>query len=146
MKDKGLRLGIIKHAHHNFDTDQPGKDSHALRKAGAKSMLVSSSRRWALIHEHFNDDNEATLAELIHIITRQRLHLILVEGFKHEAFPKIELHRSQLGHPYLYQTDPHVVALASDEKPPADSPIPVLDINDAQQIADFIVAHCRLHS
>ena len=144
LKDKGFKLGVVKHAHHNFDTDQPGKDSYELRKAGAKNMLVSSSRRWALIAEHFDEDAEATLAELVHIITRQNIDIVLIEGFKHEAFPKIELHRSSLGHPYMYQQDPHVVALAADEKPPADIPIPFLDINNPEQIADFIVNYCRL--
>lgn len=144
LKDKGLKLGIVKHAHHNFDTDQPGKDSYELRKAGAKNMLVSSSRRWALIHEHFNEDEEATLAELIHIVTCRRIDLVLIEGFKHEAFPKIELHRSGLEHSYIYSQDVNVVALATDEKPPTDISIPILDINNPAQIADFIVSYCKL--
>ena len=143
LKNKGFSLGIVKHAHHNFDTDQPGKDSYELRKAGAKNMLVSSSRRWALIHEHDNDD-EATLAELLEIVTRQKLDIVLVEGFKHQAFPKIELHRSGLNHPYMYKQDTHVVALATDEKPPADIMIPVLGINSPDSIANFIIGYCRL--
>ena len=144
LKDRGFKLGIVKHAHHNFDTDQPGKDSYELRKAGAQNMLVSSSKRWALIHEHSGKNEEATLAELVHIITRQKLDIVLVEGFKHEAFPKIELHRSGLEHPYMYQQDTHVVALATDEKPPSDILIPILDINTPDQIADFIIKYCRL--
>ena len=144
LKDKGFKLGIVKHAHHNFDTDRPGKDSYELRKAGAKSMLVSSGRRWALINEHFNDNEEATLDELVDIITRQGLDIILVEGFKRETFPKIELHRRGLEHPYLYSRDPHVVAFATDENPPSDITIPILNINDAEQIANFIIEYCRL--
>ena len=144
LKDKGFKLGIVKHAHHNFDTDQPGKDSYELRKAGAKNMLISSSRRWALINEHFSDDEEATLTELIDIITRQNLDIVLVEGFKREAFPKIELHRHGLEHSYMYSQDPHVVALATNENPPSGISIPVLDINNHQQIADFIVEYCQL--
>ena len=144
LKDKGFKIGIVKHAHHNFDTDHPGKDSYELRKAGAKNILVSSSRRWALIHEHFSENKEATLAELIDIITRQKLDVVLVEGFKHEAFPKIELHRSNLEHPYMYQQDKHIVALATDEKTPSDIPLPILDINNPEQIADFIINYCRL--
>ena len=144
LKDKGFKLGIVKHAHHDFDTDQPGKDSYELRKAGAKSMLVSSSRRWALINEHFNENEEATLTELVDIITRQSLDIVLVEGFKRETFPKIELHRRGLEHPYMYNQDSHVVALATDENPPSDIAIPTLDINDPNQIADFIVEYCQL--
>ena len=144
LKDRGFKLGIVKHAHHNFDTDQPGKDSYELRKAGAKSMLVSSTRRWALINEHFSENKEATLAELVDIITRQSLDIVLVEGFKRETFAKIELHRRGLKHPYMYGQDPHVVALASDENPPSDIAIPTLDINNPNQIADFIVDYCRL--
>ena len=144
LKDKGFKLGIVKHAHHNFDTDQPGKDSYELRKAGAKNMLVSSSRRWALINEHFSENEEATLTELVDIITRQSLDIVLVEGFKRETFPKIELHRRGLEHSYAYSRDSHVVALATDENPPSDISIPILDINDPNQIADFIVDYCRL--
>ena len=143
LNKKGFNLGIVKHAHHNFDTDQPGKDSYELRKAGAKNMLVSSSKRWALINEHY-DDAEATLAELVYIITRQRLDIVLVEGFKNEAFPKIELHRSTMEHQYIYSQDTHVVALATDEKPPADITITVLDINSPSRIAEFIIEYCRL--
>ena len=144
LKHNGFKLGIVKHAHHNFDTDQPGKDSYELRKAGAKNILVSSAKRWALINEHFSDNDEAKLAELVHIITRQELDIILVEGFKHEAFPKIELHRSHLEHPYIYQQDDHVVALATDEAAPVDISLPLLDINNPEQITDFIVKYCRL--
>lgn len=143
LKNKGLNLGIIKHAHHNFDTDQPGKDSYELRKAGAKNMLVSSSRRWALIHEHFEGDQETDLDELIRIVGLQPLDLILIEGFKHKAFPKIELHRDELEHPYLYQQDQHVIALATNGKAPQDIRIPVLDINNVGQIATFILDYCR---
>ena len=143
LKGRGFKLGIVKHAHHDFDTDRPGKDSYELRKAGAKNMLVSSSRRWALINEHFSENEEATLAELVDIITRQTLDIVLVEGFKRETFPKIELHRRGLEHPYMYRQDSHVVALATDENPPSDITIPVLDINDPEQIADFIVEYCE---
>ena len=144
LKDKGFKLGIVKHAHHNFDTDQPGKDSYELRKAGAKNMLVSSSRRWALINEHLSENEEATLDELVDIITRQSLDIVLVEGFKRETFAKIELHRRGLDHPYMYSRDSHVVALATDEDPPSDITIPILDINDPEQIANFVIEYCRL--
>ena len=144
LKGRGFSLGIVKHAHHDFDTDQPGKDSYELRKAGAKNMLVSSSRRWTLINEHFGENEEATLAELIDIITHQSLDIVLVEGFKRETFPKIELHRRGLAYPYMYGQDPHVVALATDENPPSDVAIPILDINNPNQIADFIIEYCRL--
>lgn len=135
----GLNIGIIKHAHHEFDTDQPGKDSYELRKAGARQTLVSSARRNALITELDNGEPEPGLNQLIQQLDGDRLDLILVEGFKREAFKKIELHRCATGKPFMYPDDPDIIAIASDEAPPEPSPIPVYDINDIDALAGFII-------
>lgn len=140
LKARGVRVGVIKHAHHNFDTDRPGKDSYELRKAGARRMLVSSRRRWALVNEHAGEDPETPLEELVTIVSRGPLDLILVEGFKHEAFPKIELHRKELKRPLLHPQDRNIIALATNDKPDAGIGIPVLDIDNPPAIADFLAA------
>ena len=139
LKARGIRVGIIKHAHHSFDTDQPGKDSYELRKSGAKQMLVSSSKRWALITELFHKENEASLQELLTYLHRSSLDLVLVEGFKHEAFPKIELYRSRLGKTAMYPEDKNIIAFATDAAPPGDIQIPVLNLNSPEQICNFII-------
>jgi len=135
---QGLRLGIVKHAHHNFDVDQPSKDSYRLRHAGAQETLISSSRRWALMHELADDEEEQTLSQLLERIDTENLDIILVEGFKRENFPKIELNRPSLGHPYLHPDDANIVALASDEAPPPNLKLPHLDLNNPPEIAAFI--------
>ncbi len=139
LKARGVKVGVVKHAHHKFDTDRPGKDSYELRKAGAKQMLVSSSRRWALVTELFEDENEASLEQLIARLDHADLDLILVEGFKHEPFPKIELHRPELGKPTMYREDENVVAFATNAAPPDDVKIPVLDLDSPEEICNFIV-------
>lgn len=144
LKGRGLRVGVIKHAHHNFDTDRPGKDSYEIRRAGARRMLVSSSRRWALIHEHGEAEREASLQELLGIIAHGTLDLVLVEGFKREAFPKIELHRKELGKPLLYRGDANVIALATNDENIGDVGIPVIALDDPGGVADFIVGRFGL--
>ncbi|MGI9303626.1 MAG: molybdopterin-guanine dinucleotide biosynthesis protein B [Gammaproteobacteria bacterium] len=141
LADKGVRVGVIKHAHHDFEVDQPGKDSYRLRKAGAEQMLVGSRWRWVLIAEHRPPKDEPRLADLLPRLELDQLDLVLVEGFKHEPFPKVELHRASLGKPVLHETDPNVVALATDEPPLKTPPIPVLDLNQPAQIADFILRY-----
>lgn len=138
LVEQGLRIGMVKHAHHAFDVDQPGKDSYRLRKAGAREMLISSGRRWALMHELGEDEEEMTLAQLLPRLDAASLDLILVEGFKREAFPKIELCRPDLGHPYLYPDDSNIIALATDAPPPPGLTLPHLDLNDPSAIADFV--------
>lgn len=134
---RGLRVGMVKHAHHDFDIDHPGKDSHRLRKAGASQMLVASSRRWALMTE--NDvAAEPRLDELLARLDGPRLDLILVEGFKHERFPKIEIHRSGLGHPLLLGEDDSIIAVACESPLTLNDPRPQLDLNNPAQIADFV--------
>jgi len=134
---QGVRVAVIKHAHHNFDIDQPGKDSYELRKAGATQMLVASSQRRALMTEN-TTPQEPRLHELITCLDPENIELVLIEGFKHVPFPKIELHRQALGKTLLYPQDPDIIALASDH--PADChELPSLDINDTTAISTFIL-------
>lgn len=144
LDSHGVRLAVIKHAHHQFDVDQKEKDSYKLRHAGARQMLISSSRRWALMTELADKQTELTLAELTGQIDHENIDLILVEGFKKEAFSKIELHRPSLGHPVMCMEDENIIAFASDE--PCDIPgnITSLNINAPQEIATFILHHFGL--
>ena len=137
LRERGLRVGVLKHAHHTFDVDHAGKDSFELRHAGAERVLVASRRRWALMVEQPRDADPA-LAEVLACLPPAGLDLILVEGFKHERFPKVELHRPALGRPLLYPDDPSIVAVAADaELSPAPS-LPLLDLNDVDAVADFV--------
>jgi molybdopterin-guanine dinucleotide biosynthesis protein MobB len=139
LTTEGIRVGVVKHAHHDFDIDHPGKDSYELRHAGASQMLVASRRRTALIVEHKNPLREPKLADVLTNLRLEDLDLVLVEGFKQEAIPKIELHRSGMNRPLLFPSDPNVVAIACDyEIDPGNHPVTTLDINDIQQISLFI--------
>ena len=140
LTGQGLSVSTIKHAHHGFDVDQPGKDSFAHRAAGASEVMVSSASRWALMHE-LRGAPEPTVEDLIRHMTP--VDLLIVEGFKSHAHDKLEVHRASLGKPLLAESDPHVVAVASD-RPLAGLKVPVLDINDASAVAAFIIAHCGL--
>ena len=134
---RGVRPGLIKHTHHNMDVDTPGKDSYELRKAGAAQTLVASSQRWALMTETPAEE-EIDLAYLISRMDHSKLDLVLVEGFKHEAVAKILLFRSDTGHDINELTlDDHVIAVGSDA--PLSLQVPVLDINDAEGMVDFIL-------
>lgn len=138
LKQHGLRIAMIKHAHHAFDIDHPGKDSFELRKAGASPMVISSSRRIAIMIDK-PDDSEPDLQDLLNRISGDEVDLVLVEGFKQWAFPKIELFRREVGKPLLYPDDNHIIAIAHDGNLPNQPPIPQLDINRPQQIAEFIL-------
>jgi len=140
LSDKGIRVGIIKHAHHTFDIDQPGKDSYMLRKAGASEMLIGSVNRWALMVDA-EKDQEFTLQDHIQRLDQDSLDLILVEGFKLEAIPKIELTRPSLGNDLFFPDDENVIAVATDEPLPIETDLPLLDINNPDQIAAFICEH-----
>ena len=137
LRQRKLRLGVIKHAHHGFDVDHPGKDSFELRKADTYQTLISSAKRKALITE-FDDQPEPTLAELIDDLDHAHIDLVLVEGFKHEHYAKIELHREALDKPYLHEQDVDIIAIAADHAVNSDRQLPLLDINQPEQIADFI--------
>jgi molybdopterin-guanine dinucleotide biosynthesis adapter protein len=137
---RGLRVSTMKHAHHGFDVDQPGKDSYEHRQAGASEVLVTSARRWALMHENREEAEAKPEALILHM---SEVDLVLVEGFKREAHDKLEIYRPALGMPLIAREDRTVVAVASDA-PVAGLAVPVIDLNDTAAIADFIVAHCRL--
>lgn len=137
---RGYTVSTVKHAHHNFDIDKPGKDSYEHRRAGATEVMVSSANRWALMHEN-RGDKEPDLDELV--VRMTPVDLLLVEGFKRYGHAKMEVHRPATGKELLCVNDPRIVAVASDEKLP-DLSIPVLDLNDIEGIADFIVAHAGL--
>ncbi len=137
---RGFSVSTIKHAHHAFDVDQPGKDSHRHRVAGAREVLLSSGKRWALMHE-LRDAPEPPLAELVAHLSP--VDLVLIEGYKRADHPKIEAHRAATGKGLIALEDPHVVAIASDEALP-DAPVPVLDLDDTVAIADLVLAHCGL--
>jgi len=134
LVSRGVTVSTIKHAHHEFDIDQPGKDSWVHRQAGASEVMVASSRRFALMHE-LRGAPEPSLDELA--ARMAPVDLLLVEGFKREAHPKLEVHRPSVGKPFLYPDDPHIVAIASDTVLAA--PLPVLPLADAAAIADFIL-------
>lgn len=149
FNEKGLNVSLIKHAHHDFDIDYPGKDSYRLRKAGAIETLVASNQRWALVHEHDHEADkfpaEPNLTELITHLTTDNIDLVLVEGFKHEAIPRIELHRKILNKPYLYPNDAQIIALATDSNDENIQALPLLDINDPRQIMHFIIREIQQH-
>ncbi len=133
----GIRPGLIKHTHHNMDVDTPGKDSYELRKAGAAQTLVASQQRWALMTET-PEEPELDLAYLVSRMDASALDMVLVEGFKHEAVPKIVLFRQDCGHSVDELTiDKHVIAVASDIPLVVD--VPQLNINDIPQITAFIL-------
>jgi molybdopterin-guanine dinucleotide biosynthesis protein B len=138
LKSNGLRVGLIKHSHHNFEIDKPGKDSFRLRAAGASPVMLISKSRRAIITE-ITPEKEPRLDDQLKLFDQSELDLILVEGFKAEPFPKIELHRPLLNKPLLYPDDPHIIAIASDcalETPPQ---LTQLDINRPEVIASFIL-------
>ncbi|MGB5474290.1 MAG: molybdopterin-guanine dinucleotide biosynthesis protein MobB [Gammaproteobacteria bacterium] len=137
LADRGVRVGVIKHAHHDFDIDKPGKDSYELRKAGARQMLVASDRRWALMTE--NDSiGDPALDDLVKRLDQDSIDLVLVEGFKHVPYTRIELHRPALGHPLLYPGDDSIIAVATDAATDTGD-LPLLDINNAAGVTDFIL-------
>ena len=131
---RGRTVSTLKHAHHAFDVDQPGKDSHSHRLAGASEVLISSARRWALMHE-LREEVEPTLAELVPHLSP--VDLVIVEGFKTETHAKLEVHREAVGKPLLYPNDPNIVAIVSDQRPRSGR-LPFADINDIEAIADLV--------
>ncbi len=137
---RGLAVSTIKHAHHDFDIDKPGKDSYEHRAAGAHEVVVTSAKRWALLHA-LDGAPEPTLEELISRMAR--VDLLLIEGFKHLGHDKLEVHRGAPRKPLLADQDRRVVAVASDQPLP-DLALPVLDLDDIGTIADFIIDHCGL--
>ncbi|HZX31976.1 MAG TPA: molybdopterin-guanine dinucleotide biosynthesis protein B [Rhodocyclaceae bacterium] len=134
LTGRGLKVSVIKHAHHGFDIDRPGKDSYRHREAGATEVLISCGERWALMHE-LRREQEPSLADLLSRLAP--CDLVLVEGFKNEPIPKLEVYRPANGKPPLYPEREDIVAVASDVQ--VDSGLPQLDVNDSAAIADFIL-------
>jgi molybdopterin-guanine dinucleotide biosynthesis protein B len=134
---RGLRVSVVKHAHHDFDIDKPGKDSHRFRVAGSAEVLVASGTRWALMHEHRGADEPPLAALLAHL---SDVDLVLVEGFKRDAIPKLEVHRAANGKSWLHPEDPWVVGIATDAAPDAapGSGLPRFDLDDVEAIATFV--------
>ena len=133
---RGLTVSTLKHAHHEFDVDQPGKDSHTHRMAGATEVLVASSRRFALVHE-LRGEAEPPLAELLSKLAP--VDLVLIEGYKREPHPKLEIYRAAVGMPLLAPSDTAIVAIASDVSLPS-APVPVLDLNDVEGIVEVLIS------
>jgi molybdopterin-guanine dinucleotide biosynthesis adapter protein len=144
LKQRGICVAMVKHAHHDFDIDQPGKDSYELRKAGADQILIASSRRRALITET-NAGDDPDLAELVASLDLDNTDLVLVEGFRHVAFPKIELHRPSNKKDLLYPFDESIIAVASDQ-PVETGALPLLNINRPMEILEFILDWLNLDS
>ncbi len=141
LRRDGLRIALIKHAHHAFDVDHPGKDSYRLRRAGADQVLVTSAKRWALMQER-PEERDPVLAEEIRRLDQRSLDLLLVEGFRHERFPKIELLR-ETGEDRqpLHRTDGSIIAVAAERPERLRTRLPRLSINDPEQVAGFIREH-----
>jgi molybdopterin-guanine dinucleotide biosynthesis adapter protein len=142
LTGRGLTVSTVKHAHHGFDVDQPGKDSWEHRQAGAHEVMVSSANRWALMHEHRGAPESALETLLSHM---SPVDLVIVEGFKTHPHPKLEIYRPSLDKRLLCCDDSAIVAVASDSQVP-DLPVPLLGLDDIAAIADFIIAHCRLQA
>jgi molybdopterin-guanine dinucleotide biosynthesis adapter protein len=136
---RGLEVSTIKHAHHSFDVDHPGKDSHSHRLAGATEVLVSSSARWALLHE-LRGAAEMRLEDLLGKLAP--VDLVIIEGFKRALHPKLEVYRAAIGKPPLHRDDPKIVAVAADVILPS-AEVPVLAIDDVEGIIEVILAHAE---
>lgn len=145
LKARGLRIGLIKYSHHDFEIDYPGKDSHRLRKAGASPVMLVSPYRQVVIEE-FQPQQEIDLRRQIELFPSQNIDLLLVEGFRDQPFPKIELHRPCLGKPLLYPNDPNIIAIACDRTLNTPSTLTQLDLNQPDAIADFIIEFYQQNS
>lgn len=149
LRARGLRLGLLKHSHHAFEVDRPGKDSFLLRQAGAAQLVVASRQRSVVLQQHPEADDPAggrqtRMADFLHRLNAAAasdLDLLLVEGYKYAPLPKIELHRPSLGHPLLAPDDPLVIAVASDGSLRLPAALPLLDINAPAAVAAFVLDH-----
>lgn len=138
LTEQGIRPGVIKHAHHTFDIDHPGKDSYELRKAGASQMLIASKSRWALMVET-ESKSAPSIDDMVKKLDKETLDLIIVEGFKLAGIPKIEVYRPSLGKTPLFLGDPTYIAVATDAPDAVDTNLPVLDLNRPEMVTEFIV-------
>ncbi len=139
LNRRGHSVSTIKHAHHKFDVDQPGKDSYEHRQAGAQEVLVASNRRWALMRE-LRDEREWRLRELLAKLSP--VDLVIVEGFKTGSHPKMEVHRAENGKPFIWPEDRDIVAIAADSDPGATN-LPVVALDDAAAIAGIMIEHAK---
>lgn len=141
-----INVAVIKHAHHTFEIDCPEKDSYKIRKAGAQQILISSQKRWAFIHENTTANSELSLQDALKHITVENIDFVIVEGFKTAPIYKIEIHRPALDKPLISADDEHVIAIATDEPSKVNTTLPLLDLNNPEQIAlfmeQFIAKHC----
>lgn len=138
LKAKGFHLGMVKHSHHGFEIDIPGKDSYRLRQAGAEQTAIASPHRVAFVKEIREPAKEVRLGDVLRMFDHYELDLILVEGFKHEPFPKIEVYRPSLGHPLMFPQDNDIIAVACDAPLPVATWLPILDLNKPEEIVKFI--------
>jgi len=143
LRERGLRVGYLKHAHHSFDLDLPGKDSYEVRGAGADQTLLASTERWALQVENGVYGSDPDLQAMLERFDGDALDLVLVEGFKHAAFPKIEIHRTVVGQAPLYPEDPYIIAVATDSQLSGDQHPPALPLEDPEAIAEFVLDRLR---
>jgi molybdopterin-guanine dinucleotide biosynthesis adapter protein len=134
---RGLKISTVKHAHHNFDIDKPGKDSHSHRMAGASEVLVGSANRWALVHE-LRGQTEPGLSELLTKLSP--VDLVIIEGYKREPHPKLEVYRAAVGKPLMHPGDPHIVAIATDAPLPS-ARVPVVSLDDIEGIAELLLKY-----
>ena len=140
----GINVGTLKHAHHKFDIDKPGKDSYNLRKAGARPMIISSKERFALIQEN-DQSEEKSLFEMLEMFSKQpikKCDIIIVEGYKNENIPKLEVHRPIIGKPLLYKDDKNIFAIASENH--IETTIPLFDLNNINSITDFLIVKYKI--
>ena len=140
LTDTGLRVGMVKASHHDVNPDKPGKDSYRLRQAGANQLVLSTPHR-SICYTEYREPVEHDLEEQLRLLDLERLDLVIVEGFREAAIPKIELHRQEYRKPFLFEQDAHIIALAWDGNPGIKVPdsLPLLDINSPAQIADFVL-------
>jgi molybdopterin-guanine dinucleotide biosynthesis protein B len=141
LRARGLVVSLVKHAHHEFDVDKPGKDSYRHRQAGCQEVLVTSAARWALMHE-LRGDAEMSLEDALGLLAP--CDLALVEGFKAAPVPKLEVHRESNRKPWLHPGDAHIIGIAADVRP--QGTLPFFDINDNNGIAEFIIQFCEISS
>lgn len=139
LSSRGLKVSTIKHTHHKFDIDKPGKDTYRHREAGAHEVFIAGGQRWALLHEN-RGEREPTIEEMLERMTE--VDLVLIEGFKTYPHPKMEIFRSDVGKPMLCADDPTIVAIATTDD--LDVDIPRIDLNDIEAVADFIIEFCEL--
>ena len=144
LRERGVNVAVVKHAHHSFELDYPGKDSYELRKAGAAQLLVASRQRIAMIREYEVEQPEPVLLDALELLNPKDIDLVLVEGFKREALPKIELYRASRGRPLMCTDDLNIIAVASDSAVDLPRRLPLLNLNQSGQIADFILHQAGL--